>query len=64
VCLQRRRGTRAFNGAMDVTLTDGGIETRIIYEFKARLATSRPTSCSQTKRAPIFSSAFTRAMLK
>jgi homocysteine S-methyltransferase len=34
VCLQRRRGTRAFNGAMDVTLTDGGIETRIIYEFK------------------------------
>ena len=28
VCLQRRRRTRAFNGAMDVTLTDGGIETR------------------------------------
>jgi len=25
VCLQRRRGTRAFNAAMDVTLTGGGI---------------------------------------
>src|SRR6266513_2293250 len=34
VCLQRRSRTRALNGAMDVTLTDGGIETRIIYEFK------------------------------
>ena len=30
----KAKGTRAFNGAMDVTLTDGGIETRIIYEFK------------------------------
>ena len=33
-CLQRRRRTRALNGAMDVTLTDGGIGKRIIYEFK------------------------------
>ncbi len=30
----------------------------------ARLATSRRTSCSQTKRAAIFSGAFTRVMLK
>jgi hypothetical protein len=26
--------TSVFNGGMDITLTDGGIETRIIYEFK------------------------------
>jgi S-methylmethionine-dependent homocysteine/selenocysteine methylase len=32
--LQKQSMTRAFNGAMNVTLTDGGIETRIIYEFK------------------------------
>ncbi len=32
--LQRQRRTRAFNNAMDITLTDGGIETRIIYDFK------------------------------
>lgn len=32
--LQRQCRTRAFSNAMDITLTDGGIETRIIYEFK------------------------------
>jgi len=32
--LQRQSSTRAFNGAMDITLAGDGIETRIIYEFK------------------------------
>jgi S-methylmethionine-dependent homocysteine/selenocysteine methylase len=32
--LQTQDGTRAFKGAMDITLAGGGIETRIIYEFK------------------------------
>jgi hypothetical protein len=35
--LQTRSRTRAFHGAMDVTFTDGGIETRIIYEFKHQI---------------------------
>ena len=33
-CLQRQSIRERFIGAMDITLTDGGIETRIIYEFK------------------------------
>jgi S-methylmethionine-dependent homocysteine/selenocysteine methylase len=32
--LQRQSVTRAFQCAMDITLAGGGIETRIIYEFK------------------------------
>jgi hypothetical protein len=50
--------------AMDITQIDGGIETRIIYEFNARLATSRLTSRSETNQVAIFYDAFTRATLR
>src|SRR4029450_3694237 len=46
VCLQRRRRTRAFNGAMDVTLTDGGIETRGTLFSLFWVAVVRPTSAT------------------
>jgi hypothetical protein len=50
---------------MDVTLIDGGIETRIIYEFKRPIGDFEAYQLlAQTKRAAIFSGAFTRVMLK
>jgi hypothetical protein len=54
VCLQRRRGARAFNCAKDVILTDGGIETRIIYEFKRPIGEFEAYQLLADDRAAIF----------
>ena len=49
---------------MDITLTDGGIETRIILNLNARSAILRPTGCLQTNRAAKFSGTFTGADIR
>ena len=50
--------------AMEITLTDGGIEMRIIYEFRRSIGDFEPTSCSETNRDVRSFGAFTKATLR
>ena len=63
-CLQRQSIRERFIGAMDITLTDGGIETRISYEFKRLIGDFEAYKLLEDEAAVLFCGAFTRVMLR